>query len=52
MIQSTMIQVLNCLMRNGANYIYYSDTDADLDDDFYSAPLNPGDVYAPACRIR
>jgi len=47
-----MILVLNCLMRHGSNYVYYSDIDGDLDDDFYSAPLAPGDVYAPASLLR
>lgn len=46
-----LICVLNCLMRNGQNYVYYSDRDHDLDGDFYRASTNPGDVYAPASLL-
>lgn len=44
-----MIHVLNYLMQNGSNYVYYSDIDHDLDGDFYSADNST--AYAPACLL-
>ena len=47
-----LIIALTCFMRHGSNYVYYSDIDVDLDDDFYNAHLDVNDVYAPACLLK